>query len=203
MAAIFDADGRTFDHPVTRQILHGQQAGIVGIAHGRDDAFRDAALVKARRALGCQAAQGFGIGRVGQPCPRRDRLAIWKEIGRRRGIALQRLAFLGHQRRQARRDGEAFLGQAYAVVEQARPIRAAPFAMRGLQQGGCAGGADRQAAHHRLHEVQRLAFPVQKQPGRGRHGGGLAAVQRGQLARFGVVPDQKGTAPQARALRLD
>ena len=74
--------------------------------------------------------------------------------------------------------------------------------MRGLEQARRAGGPDGQAAHHGVEEVERLAALVLEQCGRRGQRRGFATVERGQLPRLSVVPDEEGATPQARALRL-
>ncbi len=204
VVAVFDADRRTFDHLVARQILGRQDARIaLGVADRGNDVLCDFAGIEGTAAVGGDAAQGLGIGGVLQGIAGRDGSAAGKEVIGGRAKALQRLAFLGDQRGQARRHVKAVLGQIDGGTEQPAPIGLAPAAMRLFQQRRRARRADRPSADHRLHEFQRLAVLVLKQRRRGLGGGGLAGIQRRDLAAFGVIPDQEGPAAEARALRFD
>ncbi len=86
-----------------------------------------------------------------------------------------------HQRRKARRDGKAVLGQPDRRLQKPGPVGAAPAAMRLGHQGGGSGCADTAPADHSLEELQRRAVSILKQARRRCQRGGFAPVKRGDL----------------------
>ena len=74
--------------------------------------------------------------------------------------------------------------------------------MRGLHQCRCPRGTDRTPPDNSIIEFERLTTFILEKRWRCGHGCGFAPVQGGDLPRLAIIPDQKGTSPQAGALRF-
>ncbi|MCY1533363.1 hypothetical protein D9M68_686870 [compost metagenome] len=123
------------------------------------------------------------------------------EIGRRRGLRGQRLV-ARQQRVQARRHGEALLGQPDRGLEQVGPGQHAILFVRQFQAAQQAGHADGHAVIDSLRERQRLALGIQEAVLAGRRGRGLAAVVGLDAAGPSRIQHHERAAADAGGLRL-
>jgi hypothetical protein len=101
------------------------------------------------------------------------------------------------------RHGEAVFGKSDRRFEQFGPGQPAVIPVDRLEQPDDARHADRTAADHGVHEMQRLPVRTQEQLRRIGGGGRFAAVIDDDLAGGMVVEGQEPAPAQARGLRLD
>jgi hypothetical protein len=199
-SATAGADRIALHHLVGFEI--GEREDAAGVGGGGDDRLGDAALVERRAARLLHPAQGGGVGRVAQGVAGGERLAARKEVRPRRLEAVE-LGRLRHRARQPRRHLEAVLGERDRRPEQLGPVGRAVAGVDHVEKLGRARHPDRAAADQRVPERQRLAVHAREVVAVGRHRGGLAAVEGGELAARGVVVDQERAAAEPGGLRLD
>ena len=170
--------------------------------HRGDDVASDVALVEGVRAMLRHRAQRAREFRVLQYVTHGPGLAAGPvEIGGGRGLLGQRLV-AGQQLVQARRNGEALLGQPDGGLEQVGPRQHAMHHVRQFQAAQQARHADRHAVIDGLRERQRFALGVEESVGTRRRGRGLAAVVGLQAAAAGRIQHHERAAADAGGLRF-
>ena len=200
--AVGPADGGAGLRLVGRQVLQRHGAGHRSLLQPGDDLLGDGAFQQRLGALGCDPAQGRGVGGVAHGVAGLDLHPVGPgEIGDGVGLGGLRRARTGRLGHPPGRR-EAVVGQLLGRRKQRVPGQPAMLALRQIEHGDGARHAGRAAGDHGLALVHRLAVGAVEQLWRRRRRRGLAAVVGAHPAGFGVIDGHERPAAEAGTLRL-
>ena len=173
------------------------------MVHGINDRLRDGAGIERARAMFRDRFQRRRVSRRFEDIALLERRAVGVEEGaldvghlRRGRVGRDRVGEFGT-------DGKAIARQLDRGLKQFRPGEAAVFLVRHLEHGDDAGHADGKPAGDHLAFGTHLTAGVEEHVGRGRRGRRLAAVERRDLVRRGIVEHQERAAAEAGGFRFD